>query len=153
MKICSLEEFINDRSVIYFIDEIYKFSKGLMIKDLGYKEWFYGTHIESLGINSNTIFVMDKNRIIGICNLWKEDNFKKISHIYVDNEYKNKSIENMLLINALNYLETTRPIFKISLDEYNIYKHMIEENEWQLRWIDRDTNLYYNYRKAKKKIK
>lgn len=148
-KVYNIEDFKNNSSLfVYLIDEIYKFSKLLNIKNYLYKEWFYNIQVEKIGNGRTILFVINEyNNIVGICHLKKNDNEKKICYLYVDLNYRNKGIENILLEESFNYLNTIKPKFTFCLDEYNVYKGVIDEFGWKISQIGNNCELSYNGRK------
>ena len=153
-KVYNIEDFNDNASLfIYLIDEIYKTSKILNNQYPNYKNWYYDTQIEGIENGRTILFVLNnKNKIIGICHLKRKENEKKICFLYIDSNYKDMGIDNLLLKETFDYLSTYKPAFSIYLNDYNTYKNIIDKYKWKLHQINSDCKLYYNG-KSKKKIK
>lgn len=144
-KIYNLEDFQDDRIIIYLIDQIYEFSK-----DKVNREWFYNAHLKQLGRNTTTLFALnEQNKIIGICNINYKENI--ISSIHINPKYK--KIARLLIERSFTYLNTTKPYIKITTDNYNELKEIIEEYDWKLRKISKKAEFMYNTQNIKKKTK
>lgn len=151
-KIYNLDTFKNDRTTyLTLIDNIVNFSKNFTNNYLDYNNWFYNIHLEGLGNGRTTLFSTDKNgKIIGVCNIKNKDNEKKICSLLIDNQYKDTKLYHELIIKSFNHLNSTKPSIKILLEDYKYYIGIIEEYNWKLKEIDKQTQLYYNNKKKKK---
>jgi len=140
-KINYLNTYINEQGFLKIVDELYNITAHLETDYPNYKKWFYNIHINGciLG-NRNTIFITYKNKIVGLVNLKKEEEVK-ISTIYVLEEFRNKNISNILLEQALNYLETTTPFITINQNKLFMFENIIKKYNWEL------TEIVSNYYK------
>lgn len=153
MKIYDIEQFkIDNNAYIYLIDKIYEFSKELNVNFPNYKNWFYNQHIEGIGNGRTTLFsTNDKGQINGICHLKAKDNEKRICYLYVGKEEK-EDIDFRLLEKAFSYLNTTKPVVVLNLDNYIKYRGLIDEYNWKLKGVSFNCDFSYNG-KTKNKIK
>ena len=145
MKIYNIEQFKKDNNTyIYLIDKIYEFSKELNRKFPSYKNWFYNQHIEGIGNGRATLFsTNDKGQINGICHLKANNNEKRICYLYVGKDNK-EDIDFRLLEKAFSYLNTTKPVVVLNLDNYIKYRGLIDEYNWKLKGINFNCEFSYN---------
>ena len=77
--------------------------------------------------------VKDKNEIIGLVNLLKDGNEKKICTLYVKPEYQGHGIGSMLVEESMKWLNTKYPIISFTKERYCAYSPLIKKYNWKLK--------------------
>ena len=146
MKIESIKDYINilsEEEIKSLANDIYNITKFLEEDYPNHKNWFFNIQLEET-LHSNTrniLFVRDNNKIIGVANLLSNNEEKKISALYVIEEYQNKGIGTQLFEESMKWLNTRYPIISLSKDRYKAYKPIIDKYNWKL------TRIIKNYYK------
>ena len=100
-----------------------------------HRNWFFNIHLpETLHSEKrNILFVKDKNEIIGLVNLLKDGNEKKICTLYVKPEYQGHGIGSMLVEESMKWLNTKYPIISFTKERYCAYSPLIKKYNWKLK--------------------
>lgn len=127
-----------------------------------YKNWYFGKPLKDANNEErNTLFVrslLDSNKIIAVAILEKDDKFKQISTLYVDEENRNKGIGTALINESLKWLETDKPLVTMQEFRYESFAPIIKKYDWKLvditkiNYKNRGNDLYFNdtFRKNEK---
>lgn len=140
MKIESIKDYINILSkeeLTTLANKIYKTIEFVEKDYPNNKNWFFNIQLkETLDTNTrNILFVRDKDKIIGVANLLSNEEEKKISTLYVIDEYQNKGIGTQLIEESMKWLNTRYPIISMTKDRYELYKPIIYKYNWKLTRI------------------
>jgi len=140
MKIESIKDYINilsEEELKALANKIYKITEFVEKDYPNHKNWFFNIQLkETLDTNTrNILFVRDKDKIIGVANLLSNDEEKKISTLYVIDEYRNKGIGTQLIEESMKWLKTRYPIISMTKDRYELYKPIIDKYNWKLTRI------------------
>jgi len=137
MKVESIKDYINvlnKDELMILVNKIYRIIDFVKEDYPKHKEWFYTIQLpETLySDKKNILFVRDKNEIIGVANLLKDENQKKISTLYVKSEYQRQGIGSMLVEESMKWLNTKYPIISLTKERYSIYSPLIKKYDWKL---------------------
>lgn len=103
-----------------------------------YKTWFLTKHIESLGIDRDTLFTVYKDKIVGVANIKFSEN--KICTLYIKQGFRANKIGTELLNHCMEVLGTSKPLITISSNKLSQFKKFIKANEWE---YSETLNNYY----------
>ena len=138
MKIDSIKNYISEESLFKKLaDEIYALTIHLNGTYPGYKEWFYEKQINGcLTPNRNIIFIKnEKDEIIALSCLKKDDEEKKICTLFVSDEYRKQGLGSILFEESIKFLETTKPLVTFTEDKLLMFEKMIIKYDWELTEI------------------
>lgn len=138
MKIDSIKNYISEESLFKKLaDEIYVLTIHLNGTYPGYKEWFYEKQINGcLTPNRNIIFIKnEKDEIIALSCLKKDDEEKKICTLFVSDEYRKQGLGSILFEESIKFLETTKPLVTFTEDKLPMFEKMIIKYDWELTEI------------------
>ena len=128
---------ISEEELRQLATEIYKLTKFIGDDYLKYQEWFFNKQLPETLNNSkrNILFVQDNSKIIAVSCLKKDSQEKKICTLYVTPSYRRKGIGSILLIKAMEWLETTKPYITIRDYKLEMFKPFIQKYNWELTEI------------------
>lgn len=137
MRIESIKDYINvlnDEELMILANKIYMIIDFAKTDYPNHKEWFFTKQLpETLHSDRrNIIFIKDKDEIVGVANLLKYENEKKICTLYVKSEYSRQGIGSMLVEESMKWLNTKYPIISLTKERYSMYKLFIEKYNWKL---------------------
>lgn len=137
MRIESIKDYINilnEEELINLANKIYMLIDFVKIYYSNHYNWFFNTQLpETLHSDRrNILFVKDKDEIIAVANLLKNESEKKICTIFVKEEYQRRGIGSMLVDESMKWLNTRYPIISFSKERYNLCKSFIEKYNWKL---------------------
>ena len=138
MKIDSIKNYISEESLFKKLaDEIYALTIHLNGTYPGYKEWFYEKQINGcLTPNRDIIFIKnEKDEIIALSCLKKDDEEKKICTLFVSDEYRKQGLGSILFEESIKFLETTKPLVTFTEDKLPMFEKMIIKYDWELTEI------------------
>lgn len=106
----------------------------LMEKDYPkYRDWFNNKLIPGLNNGSRNIIVMyKKNKIIGYVNLKKTAKERKMSNLNINSLFYYNQCWNILVDEAIKWLDDEDPIIIISDKEFNKCSNLIYKRNWHL---------------------
>lgn len=140
MKVESIKDYsnvLNDEEMMTLANKIYMLTDFAKNDYPNHKRWFFTRQLpETLySDRRNIFFVKDKDEIIGVANLKKDENEKKICTLYVKSEYQRQGIGSMLVEESMKWLNTKYPIISFTKKSYNICKPFIDKYNWKLTRI------------------
>ena len=132
------EEFLNLAIQIYKVTNF-------MCKDYpNYKNWYFEKQLSSIKDDERNIFFIrnpkNKNEIIAVSSLKRNNEEKKICTLYVIKEFRGLGIGSKLIEKSLKWLNTKNPVFTFPDYKLEIFKPIIEKYNWELTEVI--DNLY-----------
>lgn len=140
MMIESIKDYTNllsDEELMTLANKIYMIIDFMKNDYPNHKKWFFTKQLpETLySDRRNILFVKDKDEVIGVANLLKDENEKKICTLYVKSEYQGQGIGSMLVEESMKWLNTKYPIISFTKESYSICKPFIDKYNWKLTRI------------------
>ncbi len=128
---------ISEEELRQLATKIYNLTKFIGNDYLKYQEWFFNKQLPETLNNSkrNILFVQDNSKIIAVSCLKKDSQEKKICTLYVTPSYRRKGIGSILLIKAMEWLETTKPYITIRDYKLKMFKPFLQKYNWELTEI------------------
>lgn len=139
-----LKQVLSDEFFLQIINKILEVTLPVKGAYPEYKNWFLNKHIPGIGKNRNILFAVYQEKIVGVINLKKSDEEKKICTLYVRKGFRFNRIGTTLLKMAFDYLGTDKPLITISDDKLFDLKRFIVKHKWEIS--ERLDNFYtYNH--------
>mgnify|MGYP004468747953 FL=1 len=114
-------------------NEIYDFTKDACGDYPNYKEWYFSKQIPRVFTSGGEIlFIRDKNKIVAVSSLKKDDEERKLCTLYVSKCTRKKRIGTMLLEASMEFLGTTKPFITVADYKLPMFKSIINKYDWQL---------------------
>ncbi len=125
---------ISEEELRKLTTKIYNLTEFIGDDYLKYQEWFFNKQLpETLNSSTrNILFVQDNSKIIAVSCLKKDSKERKICTLYVTPSYRKKGIGSMMLIKAMEWLETTKPYITIRDYKLAMFKLFIQKYNWEL---------------------
>lgn len=120
-----------------------------------YKEWYFNKQLPGIikGDKRNILFIRnpkDKNVIIAIACLKRDEQEQKICTLYVSSKFRNLGIGTAMVEEAMRWLGTTKPLITFADYKLEMFRPFINKYGWELTEIvsglynDRTQELCFN---------
>ena len=106
----------------------------LPIKDdyPNYKDWFLNKQVKGMDNDRDIIFALCNDEIVGVSNIKKSIDEKKICTLYIKECFRKNSIGSSLIQMSFEELETNKPLVTISSNKIYDFRKIIIKNNWEL---------------------
>lgn len=122
-----------------FTDELYKKILSATIYYPDFKKWYYTNVIPSiLNGDKEFIFEIRNNKIIGLAIIKHSE--KKLCHLSIFDEYKNKGYGLKLFEKSFQALGTNKPYLTVSEEKYIEFKKIFDYYGFKLKY--KKLNIY-----------
>jgi len=139
----------------FFIDEIYIKISSANKYYPDFKNWYYNNVIPSIiDGDKEFIFELRNNKLVGIAIIKHSE--KKLCHLSIFEEYKNRGYGLKLFEQSFRKLETKQPYLTVSEEKYIEFKKIFNYYGFELSYTRRNTyrnnkiEYYFNAKKPNK---
>ena len=139
IQIESLKDYLNKDEFLYLAYKIYNLTSSISNYYQNYEIWYWTKQIPRINSEKrNILFIRNpnnKNEIIAISCLKKDEKERKICTLYVKDEYRNQGFGSLIIEESFKWLETTKPLITIPEYKLNEFIPIIEKYHWNLTEI------------------
>lgn len=139
IKIESLKNYLNKDEFLYLTYKIYNLTSSISDYYQNYENWYWLKQIPKIKSEErNILFIRNpnnKDEIIAISCLKKEEKERKICTLYVKDEYRNQGLGSLIIEESFKWLETNKPLITIPEYKLNEFIPIIEKYKWDLTEI------------------
>lgn len=139
MEVESLRGYLYTNEIEFMNIALKLFDMSKIIGDdyFDYKGWFFNKHLKNIiyGADRDILFVRDIDnfdKIIGLVSLKKDNIESKICTLYVLEDYRGVGIGEMLVDEAIKFLDTNKPLITIIDYKINLFLPFIEKYDWTI---------------------
>ena len=166
VKIESLKDYIgilNEDDFIKLSKQIYDITNFICEDYPKHKEWYFHKQIPRIFTpNGDILFArdeQDRNKIIAMACLKKDEEEQKICTLYVSNECRGQHLGTKMIEASMEFLGTTKPLITLADYKLAMFQPIIDKYDWELTEIvsglynDRAKELCFNGKLTKEKPK